>query len=81
MNNGLLPNYLGRNLTYVGVKQQYPLRNNNNFTIQRVNKASTWNSILNKGVQLFNKIPYEIKDTVNIKDFKRRLNKYVKDNY
>lgn len=79
--NGLLPEYLRANVSFVRDHHNFNLRNKNDFRQQRVNKTSTWNSIFRKGLNIYNEMDNAIKSEVNLKTFKRKLKEYVKNKF
>lgn len=64
----------------VGDAQKYWLRNDDDFRVIMLKKASTGNTMMNDGLTRFNKLPNEIKSENNILKFKRLLINYIKMN-
>lgn len=81
MKYSLLPMYLSRNLNYVSDSTNYNLRNANNFRLQRFNRTATQNSVLYKGLQIFNDMPNEIKIENNFAKFVKLIEIYIKEKY
>lgn len=77
----LVPQYLVRNLIYVGDSQPYELRNMDNFRLPAVNRCSAQNQIMYKGLKLFNEMPSFIKLESRIKHFSNHIIKYVKEKF
>lgn len=71
--NGQLPQYLTREINYVGDAQHYNLRNNDDFRLPKVSRTSSKNCLYYKGLMEFNHLPTDVKDQSDIKMFKRRL--------
>lgn len=74
----IAPACMSRNITYVAETHGYPVRNANDFRLQKVNKKSTTKTLFYMGLQAFNGLPSEIKTESDISRFKRLLVKYVK---
>lgn len=74
----LLPNILCKKIQYVNQRHSYPVRNAQDFNINKVNKVSTSNSIFFKGLQQFNSLPDVIKEEENLSIFKKLLSSYIK---
>lgn len=77
---GHSPVYLQNKLTFVTEIHEYNTRNKNNIKIDKYKKNSTYNSLFYKGVDNFNDLPQEIKDTGSIYSFKRRLKDFLLEN-
>ena len=79
--NNMLPRYLSSQIQYVAEVQPYYLRNNQNFRIPFRNTNYAQNTLMHKGLKLFNDLPTTIKNTVNLKEFKRNVTFYIRENY
>lgn len=76
--NNLLPNYLTNKINYVKDGHNYNLRTNEHFKLKFFNNKKNENNLYYKGMQMYNKLPIEIKNAKNIKSFKLNLSPYVK---
>jgi len=76
--NKLMPKYLSDKISYVGDNNEYPLRNANDFRINRTNAENNRNSLVYKCFEEFNKMPKNIKEESDLKIFKRKVVDYVK---
>lgn len=63
---------------YVGDGNTRHLRNEKDFRIERVKKQSTKKMVFHHGLELFNKLPSDIKNENNITTFKRLLVENIK---
>lgn len=79
MKTGNAPEYLTEQLRYVNESQPYNLRNANDFRIHRAINNTTKRCLLYKGLQLFNQLPYYIKNESNINIFKRNCVFFIKN--
>ena len=77
----MVPNNMAQRVTLVGEKQGYNLRNNEDFQIHRTKKKSTENTVFNKGLSEFNKMPSELKNEKNLSKFKRLLKDYIEETF
>lgn len=75
----MMPKYLTDEITYVGDLQTHLLRNAEDFSVPAVNKQQTRNSVMNKGLMWFNKLPNDLKNETNLKTYKRLLKEYIKE--
>lgn len=57
-----LPRYLSSKVQYVRESQHYNLRNNNDFRLPKVSRASSQNCLYYKGLCEFNQLPVTIKE-------------------
>ena len=80
--NQLLPSYLSRYITTVGESQPYMLRNHNYLRPIQTTSAINQNSLMYKGVLLFNDMLREIRNvnSLNLNVFKRQAMTFVKNN-
>lgn len=79
MKQGNAPSYLTENIRYVSDIQPYGLRNSNDFRMQRRTTTGAQNSLFYKGLRLFNMLPINIKNEVNLMNFKRKCIEFVKN--
>ena len=68
-------------LTLVYSTTKINTRNSSNFIIPNFTMAKAQKSLFNRGLDLYNKIPIEIKKTENLSLFKKSLKKYVSRNF
>lgn len=80
LKNGLLPKQLCEMVSFVGEVQKYWLRNEHDFRIIQVKKASTQKSMMISGLRFFNNLPSDIKRETNAIKFKTNLINHVKNN-
>lgn len=78
MKNDKLPKYLTKNLRYISDTQPYNLRNAQNFRIAHKATTRAQNTMMFKGLQLYNNLPSEIKSLNNITKFKIEVIKFLK---
>ena len=76
--NGYLPKYLMEKLNYVGDLTQYNLRNKFDFRLDLFRNSRTQNSLIYKGLRLYNEIPIELRNEKNLLKFKKKLETYVR---
>jgi hypothetical protein len=57
----------------------YNTRNRNNIDIPRAKNSKKGNSLKCSAVKLYNKLPAEIKNSTNVRIFKRKLKNYMKN--
>lgn len=79
--NGHLPNYLMEKLKYVEDLTQYNLRNKLDFRLEFFRNTKTQNSLIYKGLKLYNELPLELKNEKNLLKFKKKLELYVRENF
>lgn len=77
----LLPNYLTNKINYVKDGHNHNLRNGEHFKLKYFNKKRNENNLYYKGLNIYNKLPTDIKSAKNLNDFKRSLSTYVKANF
>lgn len=77
---GILPTYLCQNLQYVRDSQPYSLRSNDRFRLPAVLSGQAQNSLMYKGVALYNNM-MDTAETETFSSFKKNLIDYVKDNF
>ena len=78
MKIGDAPDYLTEQLRYVGEVQPYSLRNVTDFRIQQANTTAKQKSLFYKGLNLYNMVPFDVKNEVNDKVFRKKCNFYKK---
>lgn len=81
MKLNLLPTYLTKNIKYRGECHNHPVRGENNFHLPSLMKTSSRNTVFHKGLQMFNKLPSDIKTECDLNKFKRLIAKYVKEKF
>lgn len=79
--NGLLPIYLSENINYNRTEHGMNTRNRNDFKLPRISSERAKKNIYYNGLKLFNELPNEIKNEVNIVRFKENCFTYIRDNY
>lgn len=77
---GIGPQYLKDRLVYVGDVQPYDLRNASNFRLERVTSSDMQKSLFFKGLQLYNRMPNDIKNEHNFNRFKRMIVIFIRNN-
>ena len=70
-----LPDYL--NFTIVNEIHEHYTRNNDRIYIPKVNKENTKNSLYFGGLEEFNSLPCDIKNTTSLRLFKIKLRKHM----
>ena len=78
MKNDMLPSYLCNNLKYISDSQPYNLRSAQNFRLQYKATSRAQNTMMFKGLQLYNNLPSKIKSLNTLQNFKREVIKYLK---
>ena len=73
-----LPEYLYENLNFVRDSHKHDTRNKDNYVVSRFNTTVRKNSLFIKGIELFNKLPKNIKECTNLKEFKHLLKIHLK---
>ena len=73
MKIGDVPEYLTEQLRYVGEVQPYSLRNVMDFRIQQANTTAKQKSLFYKGLNLYNMLPFDVKNEVNDKVFRKKV--------
>jgi len=76
-----LPEYISEIFKYVGDNQPYNLRNNKNFSIPQVRTAFAQNSVIYKGIQLYNQFKTEFSVTQNMNKMKKLATQFVKNKF
>jgi hypothetical protein len=66
---------------YVKERQQYNLRNCEDFDLQLCKFNPKCNSLYHQGLMLFNQLPIDIKACNDLSNFKHMLRVYIIDNY
>ena len=74
----LIPIYLCELFNYVSEVQPYNLRSNENFRLPNNMTSFAQNSVLYKGVKLYNEMKSECEINGNLTKFKETLIQYVK---
>jgi len=75
---GLLPGYLGERIVRGSDVHRHCTRRANEPRVPNLISHGARNSLFFKGIQLYNRLPGEIKNASNLPDFKRRCAAYVK---
>lgn len=75
--NGLTPQYLSDDITFVHEVHDINLRSNENFRLPKYKTSITRNSIFYEGIKLYNGLPKAIKDITNLNTFKTKCKDYV----
>ena len=75
---GLLPGYLGERIVRGSDVYRHCTRRANEPRVPNLISHGVRNSFFFKGIQLYNRLPGEIKNASNLPDFKRRCAAYVK---
>jgi hypothetical protein len=57
----------------------YPTRRGNNFRCQLISKESTKRNVFVDGILLFNSLPNEVKNAINVRQFKIKYLKFLKN--
>ena len=78
MKIGNVPDYLTEQLRYVGEVQSYSLRNVVDFRIQQANTTAKQKSLFYKGLNLYNMLPFDVKNEVNDKMFKKKSEIFIR---
>lgn len=79
MRNNIVPKYLSQEIRYVNEKHAYSTRSSTDIAIERTRTLAAHKTLTYHGFQMFNNIPVEIRDITEIKIFKSRLAKYIKE--
>lgn len=79
LSNNLVPEYLTEGLQYGCDIHDYNTRNKNNFYISSENVRS--DTILSRGLVLFNSLPTELRECQQLHVFKIKCVKYVKETF
>lgn len=74
--HNMFPEYLRNAVPTVNQVQPYQLRHGSNFRLDKYRKAHTQNSIMYKGLKLFNSLPNELKQESRLNIFKIKLKEY-----
>lgn len=74
----MLPQYLVRNLHLVGSLHRFNTRSSKNYSLSKMTKCNTQNSLFYKGIKLYNEMNDDIKNETNIYRFKSKLSDYCK---
>ena len=67
------PDYLTEQLRYVGEIQPYSLRNVMDFRFQQANTTAKQKSLFYKRINLYNMLPFDVKNEINDKVFKKSV--------
>lgn len=76
---GKAPKYFLENVQYVRNAHQYPVRNNNDFRIEFRRTTAAQNTILYRGLNLYNLLPNVIKNETNFTKFRQKCIKFIKN--
>jgi hypothetical protein len=76
--NNMLPEYMSEEVQFNRDATERVLRNTNDFRLPKYNKSCTQNSMWHAGLKLFNELPTEIKNTINIDAFKKAVEPWIK---
>ena len=80
MKIGETPEYLTEQLKYVGEAQLFKLRNANNCRLQRVDTSAMQKSLYYKELNMYNKMPNNLKNGRNINVFRKKFVNFVENN-
>lgn len=75
--NNLMPDYLKNEISFVSQHHNHNVRSKNNFRINFMKKSKSQRTIFFNGLNLFNKLPNDLKNEINLNRFKTLLVKYV----
>jgi hypothetical protein len=75
--NNLTPNTLSNNITYIRETHQHHTRSTNNIRLPNMTMAISQNSIFYKGLQAYNNLSMEVKQSRTVNEFKRKLNEHL----
>lgn len=75
----LMPSYLSSIVSFVSQQHDHNVRSKDDFRIPFFKKSASQRQIFCNGLNLFNRLPHEIKNETNLKIFKNKLSNYVKD--
>lgn len=76
--NNLLPDYFKKYIILANEVHQYNTRYNCNYYIPRRNLSQTMKILLCKGLDQYNKLPNNVKESVSLTGFKRAIVSYIK---
>lgn len=79
--NEKLPQYLMDELQYGLEIHNHGTRRAADFRLPRCTRTSTQRTLFDKGLKIYNDLPQETKDTVNMSAFKRLITIFVKRNH
>jgi hypothetical protein len=81
--NGLMPEYLNRFFNALSDSQPYSLRNPSRLRPQRTYTSAAQNSMIYRGVLMFNELMCEKQEILNseLNEFKSELKLYVKNKF
>lgn len=77
--NGLVPQYLNDDVTFINEAHSVNLRNVNDFRLPKYKMNITTKSIFYEGIKLYNGLPNEIKCITSLNTFKKYCKNYVKN--
>lgn len=80
MKEGVLPDYLTDQITYIHERHQHETRQRSDFYINVKHKTFSQNYIYFNGLKMFTALPIQIKSVKNVNEFKRKISEYVKKN-
>ena len=75
----LMPQYLLENIRKVTELHTHNTRSKSNYYVKKANKEGTKRSLFYDGIDLYNKLPNEVKDGINLYSFKSNLITYIKN--
>lgn len=76
--NDLAPPYFGEYIVHHRDIHDHFTRNNDHLYISRTNKTSSMNSLFFKGLNNYNQLPNDIKNSSSVNRFKSRLIEFIK---
>lgn len=79
--NKLLPEYLTTLVTYNSQVHDRCLRRRSHFRLPAFKKSGNQQSVFFRGLDLFNRLPDEVRRSRNIFDFKKKCSKYIQENF
>lgn len=77
--NGLVPQYLSDDVTFVHDVHNVNLRNRNNFRLPNFRMNITTKSLFYEGIKLFNGLPDDIKNINSLDTFKNKCKNYIRN--
>lgn len=75
----MVPEYSSDEIKKINEACIYNTRNNTNIAKERTRTLITHKNLTYHGFQMFNKIPVEIQNITQIKQFKIKVAKYIKE--
>jgi hypothetical protein len=79
--HNMAPDYLSSKLLYTREATTHVLRNADDFRLPRYNRTYTQNSLWHAGLNEFNKLPLNVKNSDNLNYFKEQVKEHLKLKY